>query len=539
MMASVRLPRLLRDALSGAELLETGRLHPSALSVTLNLIPLSQADMTLEEDDLTLRVHDLVEIYGQNGSLGIYRVTSIATTYAGQRKVSLNHALDVLSDAILPGEDPVTGTVASVLGTLLAAQTAKLGGQSYWQLGTVEDTATYTIDNRYNNVLDCLTDMAEKENGYYFAFDFGTFPWTLHFLARNSTVMTEFRLPRNVENCRVTLDDGEQCTRLYLSVDTTTTDDNGEKTTTTHAVYDDAAGQAEWGVISKKEGIDAADVPDVSAWVQKYFDRYREPSVQIEVDGLELYRLTGEQLDEVHMGRLCRVALPDYDTVFGERIVTLNYPDLLRTPERVRVSLANKKLTAAKSFSSLNRSASDNAASSRRNYLSSQQNSYSLRATDRHVTEQGEILHAAGLEIDPHGVWLFAKEEGVNTGLGAEFKVQADGISALVQKTGINDLGENETLYSYSHRTAEQYESVVGRVNGHESRIRQTETDIELKADNVTVTALRTTINNLMTGVSTAQTLRTTRFVFKGNGCDWFTVNANNGIFRLIGTYDE
>ena len=539
MTANVRMPRLLRGDMNGAEMLETGRLRPSALSVTLNLTPLSQADMTLEEDDLPVRMHDLVEIYGPNGSMGIYRVTNVATTYKQQRKVSLNHALDVLADAILPGEDPVTGTVAEVLGRLLSAQTATLGGLPCWQLGTVADTGTYTIDNRYNNVLDCLTELAETENDYYLAFDFGTFPWTLHFLARDSAVMTEFRLPRNVENCRVTLDDGEQCTRLYLSVDTTTTDENGEKTETTHTVYDDTAGQAAWGVISKKEGIDSADAPDAGAWVQRYFDRYRDPSVQIEIDGFELHRLTGEPLDEMRLGRLCRVALPDYDTVFSERMVSLTYPDLLRQPERVRVSLANKKLTAAKSFSSLNRSASANAASSRRNALSSQQNRYSLTATDRHVTAQGDILHRAGLEIDPHGVWVFASEQGINTALGAKFNVQAGEISAVVTKTGINELGQHETLYSRMTRTAEGLESVVGRVNGHESRIRQTEDEIELKADKVTVTALRTTINNLFSGVSVASSIRVTNLVVKQCGCDWMRISASNGIFWALCTRDK
>lgn len=156
------------------------------------------------------------------------------------------------------------------------------------------------------------------------------------------------------------------------------------------------------------------------------------------------------------------------------------------------------------------------------------------------VAQIDGVLHAAGLQVDPvSGVMLYASQRGENFALGAEFKVQADGISALVQKTGINDLGENETLYSYSHRTAEQYESVVGRVNGHESRIRQTEDEIELKADKVTVTALRTTINNLFSGVSVASSIRVTNLVVKQCGCDWMRISASNGIFWALCTRDK
>ena len=113
---------------------------------------------------------------------------------------------------------------------------------------------------------------------------------------------------------------------------------------------------------------------------------------------------------------------------------------------------------------------------------------------------------------------IFATEEGVNTALGAKFSVQAGEISSVVTKTGINSLGQNETLYS---------------------RIRQNAEEIELRAKIITLDALQTTVKNLMTGVTTAQSIRVTRLVVKGNGCDWFTVNANNGVFRLLGTYDE
>ena len=141
---------------------------------------------------------------------------------------------------------------------------------------------------------------------------------------------------RNVESCRVTMDDGALCTRLPLSVETA----EGETVTET---YEDAAGQAQWGIISKTAGVRAADVPDRAAWARRYFARYGRPDVQITVDGEELNRLTGERMDEMHLGRLCRVALAESGAMYNERIVSIRYPDLLRQPERVTVCLAGKE----------------------------------------------------------------------------------------------------------------------------------------------------------------------------------------------------
>lgn len=517
MTEQVRLPRLLRRELDGSgRLKEAGRLHPTALWAEMNLFPLSRAGMTLTEDDLAVGVHDLVEIYGQNGSLGIFRVAGVETGYGRQRQVQLNHALDLLSDVVLPGEQEA-GPASVLLGQILAGQTERLDGQPYWTLGTVEDTENHPGWEACSNAMECLAGLASAAEEYDFAFDFGVFPWRLDLLRRDDTVMSEFRLPRNVENCRVTLEDGELCTRLYLSVENSQTDADGEQITVTQSVYDDAAGQAAWGVVSKKAGVRAADVPDVEAWVRKYFARHARPSVQIEIDGSELNRLTGERLDAVRLGRICRVALPDYGTALCQRVVSVTYPDLLREPRRVRVSLTNKRPNADGLFAHLAARSDRAERRIRESSVKITNSQYSLVRQDRHITEQGEILHAAGLEIDAHGAWLFATEQGVNTALGAKFSVQAGEISSVVTKTGINSLGQNETLYS---------------------RIRQNAEEIELRAKTITLNALQTTVNNLMTGVTTAQSLRVTRLVVKGNGCDWFTVNASNGIFRLLGTYD-
>jgi hypothetical protein len=49
---------------------------------------------------------------------------------------------------------------------------------------------------------------------------------------------------------------------------------------------------------------------------------------------------------------------------------------------------------------------------------------------------------------------------------------------------------------------------------------------------------MNTRIDNLIAGASAFTSLRATNAVIGGNGCSWFNVEAKNGIFKLLGTYD-
>lgn len=367
----VRLPRKLNKTVLNGQLTEAGRLRPvGALAITLNLQPLHRVSMTLAESDLPMAIHDLVEVYNQNGSVGVYRVAKITNTYRKERKLELSHGLDVFSDSTFTSIEKFSGTVATFLQKVINAQTQTIGGVKYWQLGTCADTNPWNKDIKYDNLMECLTDLAKTEEDYMFTFDQSSFPWTLNFVARDSTVLSEFRLSRNMESCQVALDDADLCTRLHLSVTTETTEKvidssgvehiAGIKTQEGYYTYNDTAAQAVWGIVSKTAGILKKDVPTepmLAAWVDAYFSRHNTPSLQITISGEELNRLTRESIDELYIGRICRVALPDYASVFNERIVSVNYPDALRMPTKVKVNLANKRQTAEASFSEIKQKA--------------------------------------------------------------------------------------------------------------------------------------------------------------------------------------
>ena len=270
----VRLPRKLAKSVSGGVLAEVGRLNPvGAMGITLNMLPLHRVTMTLSEKDLALAMHDLVEVYNHKGSVGIYRVTKIPHTIGKNRKYELSHGLDVLSDATFDMIEEYKGTVDGMLAKIINAQTQMIGGVKYWRLGVCEDTNPWNKDIKYDNLMECLTEIAKKEEDYIFTFDQSTFPWTLNFVAKNNDVLSEFRLNRNTENCAITEDDTDLCTRLYLSVTSETNDDEGHGTYINEGYFtynDTDAQNAGFGVVCKTAGVNQEDFTSqaaLEAWV--------------------------------------------------------------------------------------------------------------------------------------------------------------------------------------------------------------------------------------------------------------------------------
>ena len=553
----VRLPRLLQKALNadGKTLKEKARFHPIKMTPTLNMIPLSTAIMVIPEDDPDVAMHDFIELYNQHGSIGIFRVISVRTNYRQQREIEMNHAFDLLSDAIYPGspagDEDFEGTVAGYLTELIGAQTQKLNGTAYWQLGTCADTSYWSKKIAYDNVLEGFMDVAKDHEDYWFTFDFTTFPWTVNFVRRNSTVVSEFRLRRNIESCQVTLDDSSLCTRLYLSVTTKTTvtesgQTAGEKTSSTYYTYNDDSAQSTYGIVCKAAGIDRWEVPDVDAWVDAYFERHSQPSVQIQIEGEDLKELTGESIDEMHLGRICRTALPAYDDVFLERIVSVTYPDALRMPTRVTVALANKRQKAedgiasvtkeAKSASSSAKSAgragsnnkTDETAQEIRYNLKVEQDNrhFAILATEEQWNEaaqQYDLTHETKFYQDARKFSLIATEnEYAAAESGGTTLVNTLQSSITQTATEIRTEVSN-TAAGLSSRITQNADNITLEVTNRQDADDALSASIALKADSATVTARFvniesdiTTINSSLTTLTGALTVGNTLTVDRG-----------------------
>ena len=532
----VRLPCLLKKELNGNRLKEAARLHPIKLPINLNMIPLSTASITIPESDPDVAMHDMIELFNQHGSVGVFRVVNITPTYKKSRLLELNHAIDILNDSNYPGnpagEEKFNGTASAFLSLILGAQKQKLNGQNYWQLGQCDDTGNYKKEIHYDNVLEDLIELGKAHEDFVYTFDFSVFPWRVNFIRRTSDVLSEFRLGRNIESLTPSISDKDMCTRLHLSITQheTVTEDNqeaGDKTTEIFQTYDDAAAQAIWGVIEKTAGIDQNEVPDVNAWVQDYFSRHNTPSVQLTMNGIDLRELTGETIDEAHLGRICRVALPAYSTTFLERIISVSYPDAIRQPTRITVSMANKRLKTEDSIATARKETAKVAKASvsavkrvanTKTDLEKQKikfqtkveqddRHFALIATESewdglaqaHVTAMTKMNRTSRYIEDEAKIelpfdewkaqWLVAHPEDASLS-DAELRDKYNAWIAenpyaiwnreysdarrterIISKTGINSLGENETLYTKTEQTATEVNALAVRTETVEGEI--------------------------------------------------------------------
>lgn len=331
----MRLPRLLDGSMG-----EIARLHPSRLSATINLSPLSTAEMVLPSGEPSVSVRQWVEIYKEDDSLGVFRVASVRTSYGDSQTVSLEHGVTTLEDCITPEDTELTGSFREILGTILGYQAEKR-----WQLGTVDvpDGESYTFQTSGDLCLQALISLMEMVRGYGIFFDQTTSPWTLHVRKLETVPSCECRMSRNINDVSISLDESQLVTRVVSPM--------------LPGGYMDGPTVGAWGVIARPLSIDSeATEAEAVKQATEYLDVYQSPAISVEIDALELANLTGESLDAFTAGKLCRTALPDFGVTVNERVNTLYYEDLLLTPSKVRLTLATAARTTQQSLAGIRRS---------------------------------------------------------------------------------------------------------------------------------------------------------------------------------------
>lgn len=466
-MTAVRWPRLL-----GAGFAEQSRLEPSEFSLSLPLRDVPSASMTLPNGSADILTHQWMELFTARGSAGLFRVTDIDHDTGGETSLSLRHGIDTLSDDVWPvSQYDYSGTVAGFLAALLSKQTTVR-----WQLGTCEDAGAYKKSGiNYTKLSDLLSELINARNDYYPEYDFTTTPWTINWRALPQAVSAEFRLSRNVESATVSRSDADMCNKLYLAVNTWGTENGVSVSTATHRTFDDAASQAKYGIIARFEDVDTEGVASVDAWAAAYLAKRKEPRVQITIDGLELAALTGDTWDECDRGRMVRAILTDMGETVSERVECVSYPDVLGEPERVEVELANRLDTFTKSVSKIASTASSasyeshsvgrsSARGSQLSGVAGQANRIELVVTDVKEAVDGTgitEMYESGILIDATaGVRIYSLFQGFESQYSA-INVNKDGIQNLVTKTGVNSLGQGETLYSLIDQAADHIALIV------------------------------------------------------------------------------
>lgn len=333
----IRQPRLLT-----ADLNERARLSPVKLTLHLRLTDLSTAEMVLPDDAPDIRLRDLIELFDENGSAGIFRVAKISQTLQRTRTITLEHSLCTLRDSIIPAQG-FLGSVGDCLSMLLSHQAVPL-----WTLGDVETpedlSVIYTPD--YTNLLDAVNSLVGMlPEGYALAFDQSAVPWTLHLRRLTDTPDCEGRVRRNLQSVRISTDGSRLCTRVYpFGVEL----EEGRISLVplSGADHADSEAQDDLGVISRTFHNDLIfDVPTLQEVAVRYLARHAQPETTIVLSAAELSLITGEGLDRFVPGKLCRLCLPEAGLTLSERVVAVDKPDVYAAPGQAVVTLSNRLKT--------------------------------------------------------------------------------------------------------------------------------------------------------------------------------------------------
>ena len=267
----------------------------------------------------------------------VYRVQSIQTAYATNTPtIKLEHVIRTLADKILFGE--VTPQMMGGGTTCTAKQAVQyiLQRSEDWTLGRFDYanvTNAYKFDG--DSLLDALEDVSRTLEDCRWTYDMSVYPFKLNMIKKDKSNPCEMRPGRNLVTVTKTIDKNGMYTRFYpIGKDNLNLPGDGYIQKNTEF----------YGEVEKTE-VDTSreTVEELQAWANQRLKIHAQPRVQIIAEGLNLSAATGEDLDNLTLGRACKIPLEEFSTTIEEEIVELNYRDKVNEPENVRVTMANEQ----------------------------------------------------------------------------------------------------------------------------------------------------------------------------------------------------
>ena len=455
---------------------ELRRLHPTQQNVDDRVTPLSTASLTLPEGEHAA-FHDWVEVFTQNGSAGVYRVSGASETYTDEESVELEHGICALGDAIIPGKGTISGTLSQVLSAMLGYQVVQAGGAPLWALGSVATNAQASFDHDSTNLLSAV--LAVVPDGYMLTFDQSALPWRIGVSAMETVPSCEGRLSRNLRSVTVTVDDEDFCTRIYCDK-------------LPAPGYMDGPTVGTWGI--KAKTITAQDnvTPEsLTAYITQYLEDHKNPRVSIECDAEDLSSITGERIDQLEKGRLFRIALPDYGVAMEERILAVRTGSAYDEPERVRLTLANSIRDTADTLVYIDNAVTGGASSSsvRGGYMRGGGSGISqasvldmLKKTETYITADEAWTREAGIRIESNYAELYATKKSIV----GDWTSDVETIDALIKAS--TDNGGLVAMMVGRKNSAEEVNAAISATAAGGGLI-------TLKADSTTVEELGNRVN--------------------------------------------
>ena len=438
-------------------------------------IPLEALNIQLKERDSTatmtpvdmtgIGVNSWVQSEDGPGAGSVWRVRSIRSDILTDTpQVQLEHMIGSLRDNIIFGEitpKVITGNSKATVCTADQAIRFILSHQDDWVLGNFDYPGVsnpYKFDG--DSLYDALETVSNSLKDAWWSYNMSVYPFRLNITRKGNAVGSEMRAGRNLRTITRTIDKTAMYTRFYpignndLHIDGDYLEENSE-------IY---------GVISKVE-TDASITTkaELERFAMERLRDHCEPTVTVDVEGLELADATGEPLDRLQLGAYCRIPLPEYGTTILERIVSLNYPDALSNPESVRITLGNNRTDVTKIIAdAMKTGGKSRRAAARRD---KQDNAW-FEDTNEHVAMCAKGIVGTDAQGNPNWVRLSSI---IVDGTGIHQMVQSVQNDVVVANTRID---QNEYAITLEANQRVAGEAVLsGRITVEADRITQEVTD--------------------------------------------------------------
>lgn len=498
------------------------KFQPEKLSLTLTERT-STATMTVSEDAPEMTVGDWMKMEDGPGAGIVWRIKSIDDQYDRATKtVNLEHIINTLRDRIIIDEvksEYISGS-AGVWPT--NGDTARFileNWQSTWRLGGVADGE---VRNPYSFNGDDLFSALETVSGTiedcFWHYDMSSYPFRIDLVYLSPSVVSEMRTDRNIRTLKKTIDRTGMYTRIFPIGKDDLRIPGGSISMNTEI----------YGAIHKTETDESKETADeLYWWAYEKLRKHCYPTVTISISGLDLAEATGETLDKLRVGYMCRVPLPEYNTTITERVTKLSYSDVINDPMNVTVTLSNKQEDVATISSVINSLTSAMGGGGRTSAANSGKDHAWIEDTEEHVALVAEGIIGTDENGEPN--WKRLSQIVVD-GEGLHQTVEEIKEGDVIRDARI-DVNEKRILQEVTDRTNADGE-LQGRITVQADRITQEVTqrkgDTEALSGRITVQANRitqevndrTSADNTLSGRITVEANRITQEVTRATNAE-------------------
>ena len=387
------------------------------------------------------------------------------------RTIQLEHAINTLRDTVMFG-DVTTKTLANdkkaTTCSALKALQYILGKQSVWKLGTVAFTDSNPYSFNGDDLYSAIETISSSLEDCEWTFDFSSYPFTLNIVKRATAFSCEMRVDRNLRTLRRTIDRSRMYTRIY-PIGQNNIHIDGDCLKKNENLY---------GTISKVQtdnGIKTAG--ELKAWAQHLLNRHCEPTVTVTISGMEFYQTTGEALDRLAIGKVCRVPIPELETTIIERITKLSWSDKVSSPEEVTVTLANEVEDVTSIVSTLAKSSGK---SGKTKAKKDGEDHAWVVDTETHVGMVAEALAGEGADKD----WSRVSSIMVDgQGITSQVQTVQDGVVKAQSSITQHDDFIDATVKAIGKNGKVTAASIVASVNASGSKVKISADKIELAGE--------------------------------------------------------